>query len=113
MTLSSRIAAAPVEQTGLMLEEAWRFIHGSSHWTGKTIGPGDKFGRFLNAQAYHDAAMMLIPDDWMITFLSELGLAGGCVCELGNPATSQDAKSDEGARTIPLAIAAAAVRIKE
>lgn len=111
MTLSSRIAAAPVEQTGLMLEEAWRFIHGSSHWTGKTIGPGDKFGRFLNAQAYHDAAMMLI-DEGALMAAETYDSPGVKAPHVRASAWVQGAER-QFAATTPLAIAAAAVKVKE
>lgn len=57
-----------------------------------------------------DAAMMLVPEGWLVTHFSELGLAGGCVCALGNPETSQDATSDHGARTLALALTAVDLR---
>ena len=62
------------------------------------------------ANAYLDAALMLKPAGWMVTHLSELGAAGGCVCAIGNPATSQEAVSDHGARTLAPALAAACLR---
>ncbi len=114
--LSDRIASASDEQTWDLLEEAWDFINTHHDGGVVTIAPGHNFECFeraLAGQFYHDAAMMLIKPGWMITYLSELGLAGGCVCELGNPGTSQSVMSDEGARSIPLAIAAAAVKVKE
>jgi hypothetical protein len=57
-----------------------------------------------------DAAVSLIPAGWMITYLSEIGGAGGCACNLGNPGNSKSAFSDHGARTLAHSVTAAALR---
>lgn len=59
-----------------------------------------------------DAAKQLVPEGWLVEHLNELGGAGGCFCSLGNPGTSQNVISDAGARTMALALTAAALRAR-
>lgn len=59
-----------------------------------------------------DAVLTLFPYGWLVVHLSELGGAGGCICKLGNPGSSQEALSDAGATTMALALLAASLRAK-
>lgn len=59
-----------------------------------------------------DAAMTLVPEGWMLTSLSELGMAGGCVCGLGNPGTGAVAIADAGEHTLALAVCSASLRAR-
>lgn len=68
--------------------------------------------RIKNYTASLDAAMTMMPEGWLVVSLSDLGLAGGCMCRLGNPGTSQDAMSDCGVRTLTLALTAACLRAR-
>ncbi len=80
--------------------------------------PSDKFFGKRQAKvakpftASLDAAMTMMPEGWLVVSLSDLGLAGGCMCRLGNPGTSQDAMSDCGVRTLTLALTAACLRAR-
>ena len=64
-------------------------------------------------EALFAAGLMCVPEGWIITFLSELGLAGGCACHLGNPGTGAESNSDNGQRTFVEALADALWQIKE
>ena len=71
-----------------------------------------RFKQFVDVEAWFDAALTLIPDGWLIVQLTDLGDAGGTGCRLGNPGTVQQAYSDNGAKTMALALLAAILRAR-
>lgn len=108
MTLSARISAASVEQTREMLKEAFKFIHlpspGPAGWI-RDIPRKVKWDRFMDADAYHDASMMLTDQQEPVVRLSQLNNGAWVV-------TTPNLFEGKG-YSIPLAIAAAAVKVKE
>jgi len=70
MTLSQRTATAQPDETRALLEEAYNAIHGKSCDWFRYYGEIDQkhdaraFDNMLNAEAYLDAAMMLLPEEW-------------------------------------------------
>ncbi len=130
MTLSARIASASVEQTRDMLEEAWEYLCQNDkqfrRWGCEIIDDLGitNAGRFANAVEfgfYHDAGMMLIKPGWILQLsewdhdkLRERGpwqailIRRGTRVSLTEPWTRCD-----HAASAPLAIAAAAVKVKE
>ena len=64
-------------------------------------------------EAYLAAAVMLVPKGWMVTQLAELGGAGGCSCNLGNPGTGQFVIADAGEPTMAHALIAAIAKTME
>ncbi len=122
--LSERIASASVEQTRDMLEEAWEYVHGPTpqpnfdDWNEGNLPPEyiihERFATFLVVEAYHDAAMMLIPEGW--TYEGRQGPSGFPHMWTLSTIKCGDARyttvTGRG-RSAPLAIAAAAVKVKE
>lgn len=122
--LIARVEAGTAEQQRELLEAAFNATRGPkpeiwsvpyevhtpeySAWVERKW----KFGAMLEAEAYLDAALMLLPEGWMVTHLSELGGAGGCVCALGNPGTGASVTADAGERTLALALTAAILRAR-
>jgi hypothetical protein len=116
----SEIAAATAEQQREVLEALAAKIWGLTRpfeavrpkpdiWVERWT----KFSTMLDCGAYADAVLMLVPEGWMVVSWSELGLAGGCTAQLGNPGTGGEVTSDEGARTLALALAAAIAKAGE
>lgn len=112
MTLSQRIQTAQPDETRALLEEAYEAIHGKSCdwvlWYGEIEQKHEAraFDNMLSAEAHLDAAMMLMPEGWLIVSWSELG-GGGCCCTLGCPGTGASASADNGERTLALALLSA------
>lgn len=69
-----------------------------------------KFTAMLDAEAYESAALMLVPDGWMLLTLSDIAADGLTLCKLGAPDV-HDAMSF-GTSTRALAITAAALRAR-
>lgn len=75
MTLSQRIQTASADETRALLEEAYEAVHGKScdwlFWYGEIEQKHEAraFDNMLNAEAYLDAAMMLLPEGckWAVT----------------------------------------------
>lgn len=128
MTIATRAAAAKPEDTAGLLEELFKALYPKPDRSNEPEwrGPGtlreplyhhwftriNRFQKMIAAEAFIDAAMMLVPDGWLIVHLSELGAAGGCVCKLGNPETGDDTIADAGERTMALALIAAIAESK-
>lgn len=113
MTLSQRIQTASADETRALLEEAYEAVHGKSCDWFRYYGEIDQkhdaraFDNMLNAEAYLDAAMMLLPVGWLIVSWSDLGGGGGCYCTLGCPGRGASAMADNGERTLALALLSA------
>lgn len=83
MTLSQRIQTASADETRALLEEAYEAVHGKScdwlFWYGEIEQKHEAraFDNMLNAEAYLDAAMMLLPEGcgWRLSHEDELCLA--------------------------------------
>lgn len=117
MTIATRAAAAKPEDTAGLLDELWLQMKGATYVSDKVARhlDLDNFANFLainTPESLLAAAMMLVPDGWLIAHLSELGAAGGCVCKLGNPETGDDTIADAGERTMALALIAAIAESK-
>ncbi|WP_374413315.1 hypothetical protein [Novosphingobium colocasiae] len=119
--LSTRIEQAAPEETRAMLLRALDFITGGkagSDWPSRRVS---SFMNFLNATAFVDAALMFLPENWVIASLEWWPVINRASITLrevresdfgiGYDETCGDARSS--ASTPALAIAAAAVRVKE
>ncbi len=70
----------------------------------------DRFCQLLEVNtepAFIGAALMLVPEGWLLDFMSDLGAGGGGCVELHNPGTGENVVEDRGARCLSLAILAA------
>lgn len=121
MTISQRAEQAGAGETRGLLEElfdvvhpvsmCWDFDQGETHSLRRL--PFDALLAINTDEAFLAAAMMLMPEGWMIISLSELGGAGGDSCTLSNPGNGLRADSDAGARTLALALIASIAHTKE
>ena len=127
-TLPHRIEAAEGAEQRHMLELAWQEVHGEfpggCEWHSEA---NQRFARLLNAGAYLDAALMLVPKGWRTTGLGEYGeglggVTGRCYAvmvprDMSHLPYTYEAHSGamvrSNAATLPLAICAAALRAKE
>lgn len=113
MTLSKRILSASTD------DEAREVLEELAEAVGLVVpGWSDPyfavdFQATLEARAYLSAAEMLVPEGWLIVQLSDIGLAGGCMCVLDNPGTSVEIIEDTGARGLWQALAAAIAKTRE
>ena len=99
-----------------MLEALWERLNGPAEGVAASdsrLGSWMSLTAMLDCHAYESAALMFLPEGWMVVSWSELGLAGGCTAQLGNPGTGGEVTSDEGARTLALALAAAIAKVGE
>jgi len=86
MTLSQRIQTASADETRALLEEAYEAVHGKSCDWFRYYGEIDQkhdaraFDNMLNAEAYLDAAMMLLPEGWMWSIGSDGPEEGPWAC---------------------------------
>lgn len=102
-----------------VLEAAWETLCQSDkpfrRWACQTIDErgttnAGKFARFLDAEAYTDAALMLVPDGWRFRLMSSD--FEGFLAEVWNDGADDCEFADRG--PIPaLAIAQAALKTKE
>lgn len=128
MTLSDRILSASTDaearevlvalwngsQTGAGYPQ-WDIYHGHDVTLAESTlqATWERYRATLDARAYLSAAEMMVPEGWLIVQLSDIGLAGGCMCALGNPGTSADIIEDTGARERWQALAAAIAKTRE
>lgn len=86
-----------------------------ARWARQIIGARGKtnasrFAALLQAEAYLDAAYMLIPNNWLIESATELTLLAGAECVLVDPNSTRSATG--AGDDLPLAITAAALRAR-
>ena len=101
-----------------VLEDAWRDHHGyplECHPIEAKCPYCNKFRRFLDAEAYTDAALMLVPEGW--TYLSMEVCARGldtqhCRISLERMEGEIETRSTGYGQCLPLAIASASLRAK-
>lgn len=105
-TIATRAAAAKPDETAGLLRELYTEVRIEFDNRGHRE-PFNALIAINTPESLLAAAMMLIPEGWLIVHLSELGAAGGCVCKLGNPETGEDTIADAGERTMALALIAA------
>jgi hypothetical protein len=71
-TIAATGKAPDAENVREVLEAAWNTIHGDQKapWERLAFGVGrSRFRRFLDAEAYTDAALMLVPNDGSVNML--------------------------------------------
>ena len=115
LNVATRAATAKPEETALFLEKLCWLDRGPSLLLDENRAWASDFAALLHINTPESllaATMMLVPEGWLIVHLSELGAAGGCVCKLGNPETSEEAIADAGERTMALALIAAIAQSK-
>lgn len=97
------------DHTRAMLEEAWQAIHGGNPlwWN-----PADRFRftRLLDAEAYLDAAVMLVPEGWGMALAVDPN--GKTLCGLQRKNGAGYASASATAPTPALALLAAIMKAK-
>jgi len=109
--LIARIEAAQPGETRGLLELAWNAVHDhqKAPWQKLAVGDGmERFRRFLEAEAYFDAAMMLVPEGWRYGIM---GRAGYVECGIGPE--EECAVFTGRSETPALALAAASLKAKD
>lgn len=97
-----------------MLEAAFAQMYGltlaARDWDALNWAPANRFRRFLDAEAYTDAALMLVPEGWRFRLMSSD--FEGFLAEVWNDGVDDCEFADRG--PIPaLAIAQAAIKARE
>lgn len=100
-----------------LLETAWNTIHDHqvAPWRKLAVANGvERFRRFLDAEAYTDAALMLVPEgwSWSIGEMRGIGKFRGWLNDHNTPDGIAVRSVDADAETAALALAAAALRAK-
>lgn len=127
MTLSQRIQTASADETRALLEEAFEVIHGKSpdwlRWYGDVEQKHEarSFDAKLNAEAYVDAALMLVPEGmaWTIGYGQILPDQLLYAAVIGRNAkwagygANYDAVARSEGKTPAIAIASAALKAKD
>lgn len=111
-TLAARIEAAGVDEQRVMLCAAFQFLRGATASANEFWSDNPKPGAFhakLNAGAYLDAAMMLVPEGWFVELEQH---SSSWTATLSSALWYDDTRicRDAAAATPALALAAAAIR---
>lgn len=112
--LAKRAEQAGAEETRALLEEAWLAIHHGGYPpenSQDTCRKCDQFTRFLDAEAYTDAALILVPEGGQWAFDSHHNIARVFVYFDGPQGPAWDEFSGE-ANTPALALLAAICRAR-
>jgi hypothetical protein len=109
--LAALAESAAADQQAYILNDAWDALGPTVNWS---AGQARRFGKFMDAEAWLDAAMTFIPEDvadWMVGRFHDSGMCADIFFPMaGNPGIIDQTTAK--AATPALALLAAALRAR-